>query len=215
MVITKPLTVIAVGIFVLLLVLVGFLGYDRFFSEPSYQQRISIILDSVEQLSVLTSTRYTYSNLVTSEREMPGALSILYGERLVLVAIGHVTAGVDLSQLTEDDIVIEGDTIHIQLPPAQLQDCFLNEAASYVVSRDTGVFSRSAPQLDTAARRFAVQQFRDAAIEQGILDEAGGQAGIALGTFIDLLRMEGISTVDISTTPSSADAERVTPDTCL
>lgn len=209
----RNLLSLLVFVVIVLVIFVGVLLYREFFEQPNYQSRITIVLDSVEQLSVLTSIRYNYSNLVTSEREMPGLLSALYGERLVLVAIGHVTAGVDLSQLEEDDIGSEGDTISIRLPPPQLQDCFLNESASYVVSRDTGIFARSAPELDSSARRFAVQQFRDAALEQGILDDASDQAGIAIGAFLEALQLQGITTIDISTSPP--EQETPFPDTCM
>ena len=169
-----------------------------------YQNRATIVLESIQEMSVLTTTRYNFSSLVTTERDMPPVLAALYGERQVLVAIGHVTAGIDLSLMGPEDVTIADGVITLHLPPPTLQDCFLNEGASYVAERDTGVFSRSAPQLEGQARQFAIQQFRDTAMQEGILGNVQQQATTALTEFIRLLGIEGVSRVSIVTTEPDA-----------
>ena len=169
-----------------------------------YQHRATIVLESIQEMSVLTTTRYNFSSLVTTERDMPPVLAALYGERQVLVAIGHVTAGIDLSLMGPEDVTIADGVITLHLPPPTLQDCFLNEGASYVAERDTGVFSRSAPQLEGQARQFAIQQFRDTAMQEGILGNVQQQATTALTEFIRLLGIDGVSTVNIVTTEPDA-----------
>ena len=179
----------------------GLFSWMNVVTTPTYQNRGVIVLDSVQPLSMLTTNRYNFSTIVTSEREMPGILQALYGERQVLVAVGHVTAGIDLSQLGEQDIAINGDLLTIVLPPPVLQDCFLNEGESYVIERDTGVFARSAPELEGQARQFAVQRFRDAALEDGILDNVAAQAQMVIGEFITGLQIPGVNSVSVVVTP--------------
>jgi len=169
----------------------------------------TVILDRVQSLSSLTTTRYNYSLIVTSEREMPPILATLYGESLSLVAVGHVNAGIDLSILEAKDIVVQGDRLVITLPPPTLQDCFLDEQQSYVVRRDTGLFANPSPALDNEARRFAVQQLRDAALEGGILAEAQTQAAEAVTQLVAAL---GVSQVQVNTT--APDANAPLPATC-
>jgi hypothetical protein len=164
----------------------------------------TIVLERIQQLSQLTTTRYNFSSVVTSEREMPPLLASLYGERLVMVAVGSVTAGVDLGQLQEGDIVRDGDTLVINLPAPTLQECFLDENASYIVSRDTGVFARNAPNLDTEARRFAVEQFRVQALERNVLTEAAVQAQTVVSQFASAL--SGVQTVRVNTAPPDPNA---------
>lgn len=171
-----------------------------------------IVLERVQTMSQLTNVRYNYSSLVTSEREMPGVLATLYGERQIMVAIGHVNAGIDMGEITEEDVRIDGDTLYITLPPPSLHDCFLNEQASYVMSRDSGVFARNAPDLDTAARQFALQQFRDMALEAGILDEVQVEAQTLLQGFADLVTADNIRDVRIETTDPAPNAPL--PDSC-
>lgn len=171
-----------------------------------------IVLERVQALAQLTTVRYNYSSLVTSEREMPGVLAVLYGERQVMVAVGHVNAGVNLDELTAADITRDGNAITIHLPPPVLHDCFLNEQASYVVSRDTGVFARSAPNLDSDARRFAVQQFRDNALEEGILTEVQQQAQAVIEQFFSITRLEDGSQVHVVVSAPVPDAPL--PESC-
>lgn len=134
------------------------------------------LLDRIQLMAQLTTTRYSYSNILSSERDLPPILQGLYGERLVMVAVGEVNAGIDLSALTADRIQTVDDTLVVRLPPAQLQDCFFNEQESYVVSRDTGFFAQPIPNLDEQARQYALDQFRERAIEDGILNDAQAQA---------------------------------------
>ncbi len=171
---------------------------------------ITVILDSVEQLSALTTTRYNFASLVTSTRDMPPLLQLLYGQRQVLIAVGHVTAGIDLAQLTDQDITQEGDTLTLRLPAPQLFDCFLNEGDSYIAESTSGVFAGTASNLNEAARRFAVQQFRDSALEAGILAEVRAQAQTALGQFLTLVNLPGVRRLNFTFN----DAELTLPDTC-
>ncbi len=161
------------------------------------------VLDKIQSLSQLTATRYTYSSLITSQRDMPGILATLYGDKLVLVGVGYVNAGVDLRQVTPTDITTTADTMTIKLPPAQLLDCFLDEQASYIVSRDTGIFARPAQNLDQEARRFAVHQFRDMALKADILSKAQSNAQTVVQTFVTNL---GIKHVVINSTPPDPNA---------
>ncbi len=165
--------------------------------------RATVILDRVQALSSLTTTRYNYSLIVTSQREMPPLLAGLYGESLSFVAVGLVNAGIDLSLLESKDIVEQDGRLVITLPPPVLQDCFLNEQQSYVVRRDTGLFSNPSPALDNEARRYAVQQLRDAALSGGILAEAQTQATTVVTGLVQAL---GITQVQVNATPPDPNA---------
>lgn len=222
----------ALGCLTILVIVIGsavFLGYNTvdgvvdgissiFNPPPPVYNTLStaLILDRVQGLSELTTTRHNFSNIVTSERELPSLLQALYRDKLTIVVVGHINAGIDLSQLSEQDIQLEGGVLTLRLPPPRLQDCFLNESESYVVSRETGLFASPAPNLDTEARRFAVREFRDAAIEKGILQAANEQASTVIRStlelFLNTVSPENINTVQIETTPPDPDAPL--PESC-
>lgn len=174
--------------------------------------KATVTLESIQALSELSTVRYNFSSIVTTERDMPGLLAGLYGERQAMVAVGHVRAGVDLGQMTEEDIIRGEDVLVITLPPPNLQDCFLNENQSYIVFRETGLFSRNAPDLDSSARSYAVQQFRAAALEANILDEVNHQTQLVIEEFIGLLEL---GETQVRVLVSEPDSDNPLPDTCL
>lgn len=180
--------------------------------QTSYTVNATVIRDRVQQMSTLTTTRYTYSSVVTTERDMPDVLKLLYGEKLVMVAVGYVTAGIDMTQIKSEDVILEGNRLTIRLPAPALQDCFLDEGASYVISRDTGLFARTAPELDESSRRYAIEQFLKEAGEAGILADAQIQAQTAIEQFIALLGNPAIKSVNILVTEPAPDA--ALPETC-
>lgn len=176
------------------------------------QLNATIILDKVQQLSVLTTARYNFSTVVTSQRDMPAPLQLLYGERLALVAVGHVTAGVDLTALAAGDISLTDGTLRLSLPAAGIQDCFLDENASYVIERDTGLFNRGVADLESTARQYAVDQFKQFALNEGILTTAETQARTAIQQVIGLAESENIRTVEVTFKP--ADPAAPLPASC-
>lgn len=171
---------------------------------------VTTVLESIKSMSQLTTTRFTYSLVITSERDMPQLLAALYGDRQVMLAIGHVNAGIDLNQINQEDIQQVGDIFTVRLPAPALQDCFFNEQNSYVISRDTGLFARPLPSLDTHSRRYALQIFRDQALEDGILEEARVQSELAVQEFIDVL--PGVEGVRVVT--EAVDPDAPLPATC-
>jgi len=167
------------------------------------------VLDRIQTLSDVVTTRYNYSSLVESQRDMPGLLNALYGDKLLMVAVGHINAGIDMTKVTASSITRQGDLMTIRLPPPQLLDCFLDEKASYVVSRDTGLFAKPAPNLDQEARRYAISQFRDMAINADIYSEVQTHAQTVVQ---DLVTSLGIKQVTVQTSPP--DPNLPLPDSC-
>ncbi len=164
------------------------------------------VLDKIQSLSSLVTTRYNYSSLVTSNRDMPGILNGLYGDKLIMVAVGQVDAGIDLHKVTATG---NGDSMTITLPPPELQSCSLDEKNSYVVSRETGLFAKPAPNLDQEARRFAIAQFRADALNSDIYSQVQTSAQTAVGQFVNGL---GVKKFNIVTTPPDPNAPL--PDSC-
>jgi hypothetical protein len=172
-------------------------------------------VEAIQRLNELTTMRRSYSNIITSERDMPDLLQGLYGDRLVMVAVGHVEAGVDLSQLTAEDVVYDAltQTLTITLPPVTLLECFLDESASYTVERATGLFAAPVPDLDEFSRSFALEQFRDFALEDGILEDARQESEIAIRQSIALFN-ENADALTVVFNHTSADPDASLPSTC-
>lgn len=185
------------------------------FLKPTIQSTATFIplVDRITQMREITTVRFNYANIVTSEREMPGILNALYGDRQVLIAVGHIEAGIDMSKINSDDLVYdeETSTLTINLPGPVIQSCFLNENESYVVERDSGLFAAPAPNLDTSGRRFALTQARIRAVEDDILGVAQEEAEVAVTEFIDLFVDD---TITVVVTVDDPDPNAPLPSTC-
>lgn len=179
----RALAILLVFVFGIFLVRFGVLDFVLGTERPPIVSLTSV-LERVQLVSELTTVRYAYSNIITVERDLPPLLQSLYRDKLVLVAVGYVTSGIDLNKLTADDIRLSGDTVYVTLPPPELFDCFFSEPDSYVATRETGLFAAPAPDLDLDARLFAIKQFRNAALEKGILSDASREAETVISGLI-------------------------------
>jgi hypothetical protein len=129
------------------------------------------IIHEVVSLARLETSAYSVEKIITAETRQ-GPFAFLFGDKLLLVAHGQVVAGVDLSKMGENDIVVAQDgTVTVVLPAAEVFIATLDNSKSYIYDRDVGVIGMN-PSLETEARRAAEQEILDAALEDGILDRA-------------------------------------------
>jgi hypothetical protein len=167
------------------------------------------IIRRVQSLSRLETASYTVEKVITAESGQ-GALSFLFGDRLILVARGQVIAGVDLAQMGEEDVFVTDDgTAVVKLPPAEILVVTLDNRRSYVVDRDTGLIGMN-PALETDARRAAEEEILNAALEDGILDTAQRNAEmyvrqliLALG-FREVIFAQAVPASAPTATPTAA-----------
>lgn len=169
-------------------------------------------VERVQALSRLTTTRYNYAEIVGGQVDMPAWLATLYGDGLVMVAVGHIDAGIDVSQITEEDIVYDAETntLSLTLPSPTIQNCFLDENETYTVERNTAFFAAGVTNLEDHVRQYAVRQFRDEALEEGILEDSKAEAEAVLSEFLGVVS----SDVEIELIFEDPIADAEYPDSC-
>lgn len=165
-------------------------------------------VERVQSLSALTTTQYNYAEVTSGQRNMPAWLATLYGDSVVMVVVGTVEAGIDVSQITEEDIVYDElrQTLTVTLPAPVLQSCFLDESQSYVVRRETAVFADPLDNLEDALRQDALIYYRDTALEEGILIDAQVDATNSLSELLEVLVNDEAVTINILFEEPLADA---------
>ena len=131
---------------------------------------VSVIHD-VRTLARLETIQYSIEKVVTANSGQQD-LAILFGDSLIFVAHGTVIAGINLSDLGQDDLWLDGGTLYVRLPEPQIFVATLDNDKSYVYDRDTGLLTKGNVDLETLARRAAEQEIEKAAAEDGILDLA-------------------------------------------
>jgi hypothetical protein len=129
------------------------------------------IVNEVRSLARLETIQYTIEKVITAEMGQ-GNFSFLFGDRLLLVAHGTVIAGVDLSQLTSQDLKLEGNVLTVQLPEPAVFVATLDNDKSYVYDRQKGLLNTGVTDLETKARQAAEKEILNAAIADGILTQA-------------------------------------------
>jgi hypothetical protein len=98
---------------------------------------------------------------------IPNALA---GDELTLYSAGDVIAGVDLALLKPEDVYREPDgTVVVHLPPPQVLVSRIDNRATHVIDRRTGVFRRADVGMEGRARQYAEQNIRNEALRKGIL----------------------------------------------
>ncbi|WP_437753095.1 DUF4230 domain-containing protein [Sorangium sp. So ce1389] len=116
-------------------------------------------------------------------------------DALLLVAVGHVTIGVDLARIGEDDIAMEPETgvARLTLPAPEVFSTRLDEEETYVYTRSTSLLARRNEQLESRARKEATAAIEKAALEGNVMARAKAQAErqiTALATQLGAKRVE-------------------------
>jgi len=144
------------------------------------------IIREVQSLARLETIQYTVEKVITAEVNQ-GVFGPLFGDRLLFIAHGYVIAGVDLAEIETEDLWLEDDVLHVDLPDAAVFVATLNNDESYVYDRETGLLRKSDPDLETAARQVAEQEILNAAIEDDILLQAQQNAEVYLERLLNTL----------------------------
>ncbi len=152
-----------------------------------------VVVEGVRDLNRLATVRWTESVPVTRESGGTGLEQLFIGERVLLIAVGEVEAGVDLSALGEDDVRVEGETVTIRLPEPEVFSASLDEDGTRVYDRDFGLLNlRPDDELVQEARAEAENRVEEAARENGIFDTVETNAEESIRAFVTSLGFEEV-----------------------
>lgn len=205
------LTLIAVGV----LVIVGSVAYvtgrtaaavddvagslDEITGEGPYTRLGPVTVQTVRDLASLTTLEVVeYTSIEKGDDR--GWLNWATGDRIAMIVVARIGAGVDLSQVETDDILVDPEmgTVVIRLPSAEVTYVAADTEATQVYDRDTGIFTKGDPQLERAARLAAEEVLVEQALTGGILEQAETRAIEVLTNLIESL---GYTDVTVTITP--------------
>lgn len=154
----------------------------------SKAENSALLLKKIQNLQELTTTVYQIETVVpTSADRTFGKNWTVATTKLLYLARGEVKAGIDLNQLTKDDIKITPNKIAIAIPAAEILDSKIDVNHSQVYHYDRGFLNLGpdvAPQLQTLAQQKTLNRIVDNACNQGILNQANQQAKKAIASLI-------------------------------
>jgi hypothetical protein len=141
---------------------------------------------------------YSLDTVVETSESNAVLPDVLAGDRLLMIVHGETIAGVDMSKLKPEDVQIgeapDGRTITLTLPASEVFLTAIDNAKSRVYARDTGLFVKADPNLETVTRQKAEGQLQQAALSDGVLDAASKNAR---STVVAMLEGLGFAKVDV------------------
>jgi hypothetical protein len=156
------------------------------------------IIHEVRSLARLETIQYSVEKVITAETRQ-GPFGFLFGDRLLLVAHGSVIAGVDLAEITESDISVdEQGVVTLRLPPAEIFIAALDNEKTYVYDREVGFLRRGDVELESAARLAAEKEILEAALSDGILEQAQVNAEAYLDRLLGSLGFSNVRFSSVS-----------------
>lgn len=133
------------------------------------------LVTAMRDLSRLEAAEYHLERVIDLRDQQSRFYGMVEGnDAVLLVAAGDVVAGVDLSKLRAGDVTLgkTSGSVVVRLPDPEVFHARLDEAHTYVHSRNTDLFAQRNEALEGRARQIAVQSFEQAAKKSGILDRA-------------------------------------------
>ncbi len=144
------------------------------------------IVNSIQPMGHLVSVRVQLAKAdieVSITQGLLGAASFTTSH----VAQGTIEAGIDLTRLSAGDVSYDaaGDIYTVTLPPAQLTGCHVDYIRQYAYSGTILPVDRD--QARQMAEYTALLEFRDDALEGGILSRAEEQARLVFANLVGAL----------------------------
>ncbi len=167
-----------------------------FLSSLHIDNQQPTVVREIQQLDRLETVVYSAEKLITGQRESRYVPTFLIGDRLLLIVHGEVTAGVDMRKIQSSDVHVDGRSVRLTLPAAEIFSTRVDNQRTRVYSRDTGVFSSVDPQLESEVRRTGEMEIREAAMQEGIVQTAESNARAALSALLKNFGFEHVEMIE-------------------
>jgi len=168
-------------------------GAWLFEEQPARTTTSPVVVEGIQDLDELATVRVTESVIITRESGGTQVERIFTGEKVLLVAVGEVEAGVDLSEMGREDVRVNGDEVTIRLPDPEVLSTSLDEDGTRVYDRDFSILNlRPDEELVEEARGTAEEKVEAAARENGILEQAETNAEDSIRAFVRSLGFEEV-----------------------
>ncbi|VEP12394.1 conserved hypothetical protein [Hyella patelloides LEGE 07179] len=167
----------------------------------------ALLLKQIQSMQELTTATYKMETIIpTSAERTLGENWTVATTKLLYLARGEVKAGIDLSEITIEDVEVSENKIAIAIPPAEILDSKIDVNNSQVYHYDRGFLNLGpdvAPQLQTLAQQKTLNKIVTTACNEGILDTANEKAQEAIAQFLAVTNEREIE-INLNTELSSS-----------
>jgi hypothetical protein len=154
------------------------------FEPEPYEEIGPVVISSIRDLSNLTTVESVQYTIVDKGTDR-GWLDWARGDSLQLFAVAKIGAGIDLNGITVRNVSLDDQgVVEITVPAAEIQYVSVDNEATQILDRETGLFTKGDPRLETDARQVAEDVLVQGALDDGILEEAEANARQVLTDFL-------------------------------
>lgn len=168
-------------------------------SQQPYVYNVSsqTVIKELRSLNRLETASFTIEKVIDAGTSGNAFQEFIYGDRILLIAHGQIIAGVDLSKLAEGDVKISDKSVTLKLPAPEILVTTLDNGQTRVYDRRQGLLSKGDKNLESNARKVAVDTITDAACKGNILQNASDNARKQLTAFLKALGFTSV-TIEIA-----------------
>ena len=143
---------------------------------------VSAMLGDFREVCNLSTVDYRYTGVGTGKKD--GFRVLFFPEinasTLLVTFDGEITAGIDLSEITEDDIKQEGKTVTVYLPHAVVFTNSIDPSSEKAYIDKEGIFNDMTEEDRARYRAQWEEQMQESAINNGLLTMAENNAKTAI-----------------------------------
>jgi hypothetical protein len=170
-------------------------GSEAMELAPTPVPTVAITIHGLVPVAELATVKYLTVAEVRNER-IPNDFRQVLGikEELLMLVYGDVKAGFDLSELTQDDLLVDGQRVRLTLPAPKILSVTLDQERTHVVYYRDSILMDSGVDLVQQAYQVADEAVRSEAVRAGILDQA---TALGRAYFENHLRQLGFTDVEV------------------
>jgi len=142
-------------------------------------------INQIQALARLETIQYKESQVVTAESNQ-GIFGFAFGQKIILIVQGTVIAGIDMQKLQAGDLQLQNGILHVKLPPTEVFITTLDESKTQAIDQ-SGIATKLDPNLEIDAMVGAKAKILQAALDDGILEQAQQNAVTYLSRFFTAL----------------------------
>lgn len=156
----------------------GWMGLGDLFSSRTIDRSAPVLVQKLRDRAEFRGASGTFSSTVDLEKRVSVLPTFLAGNRVIYNGVGDVDATVSLKHLTKADVTVQGDTVVLRLPHAQLGPARLDPTHSHVMNRDRGVLDRlggvfvDEPTSERQVEQVAIDRIERAAAKSDLAAKA-------------------------------------------
>jgi hypothetical protein len=172
---------------------ISLIVFSLFLTACSRNTEKNITIMQLQQMADIATVEFTISKIIQAS-DRPAWYK--YGERKILISIkARIKAGVDMSQMHDNDISISGNSVKMQLPRAHIISLNIDPESIKEEYSRTGFFRSSFSNQERYDFLLqAENQIIEAIDEMGILVTAENNAILF---FESWLRTSGFETIEV------------------